>query len=266
MLAYLECLKLSKTWPKSIISRHQYCILLLETNFTQTFSAGLDMLPSSPSIKSCTLLHSHKSFCPPSSETVLLKYWFVCHSSSLILFWPIWSPGSEQAHFACGCFLARFRPCVCGQVHWQVREEEEATRLLHCVWRGQLTVQASSAASTKEGQVTSYWIKHQNIQLEKRGTKQGLQGLQVLSELLSKKHCNNCAELPLHIFKGIVVYIVHALLSRFSWNFLWIVCLLLELLSVASTVVTLLHLAKKWRLEVWLRHKQPDFISLIQEK
>ena len=188
-------------------SRHKYCILLLETNFTQTFSTGLDMLPSSPSIKSCTLLqniqetgdpallkdHSHKSFCPPSSETVLLNYWFVCHSSSLILFWPIWSPGSEQAHFACGCFLARFRPCVCGQVHWQVREEEEATRLLRCVWRGQLTVQASSAASTKEGQVTSNWIKHQNIQLAKRGTKQGLQGLQVLSELLAKKHCNNCA-------------------------------------------------------------------------
>ena len=60
--------------------------------------------------------------------------------------------------------LAVFRPILPVAVFWPVSglvsadkftgRSEKKNRLLPCVWRGQLTVRASSAASTKEGQVT----------------------------------------------------------------------------------------------------------------
>ena len=90
---------------------------------------------------------------------------FSCLILQVTLFWPTWPSGTVLVNFACGRFLAstHFRPSVCGQVHWQVRGGDPTL-----FSADQLTVQASSAASTKEGQVASYWIKPRNIQLAKK--------------------------------------------------------------------------------------------------
>ena len=90
---------------------------------------------------------------------------FSCLILQVTLFWPTWPSGTVLVNFACGWFLAstHFRPSVFGQVHWQVRGGDPTL-----FSADQLTVQASSAASTKEGQVASYWIKPRNIQLAKK--------------------------------------------------------------------------------------------------
>ena len=68
-----------------------------------------------------------------SSHTIFLVFvvvFFLLWHSACVLFWPIWSSGTQlpPAVFwpVSGCGV------VCGQVHWQVREEE-ATWPLHCV-------------------------------------------------------------------------------------------------------------------------------------